>query len=105
MGGGPALYVNKIDKLRNVLIVGNEEGLVAHEIPVRELNFLSGTAPKADEILNARVRSQGHFKKARLQKKEGTYQVHFIEPEHALMPGQSVVLYRGTELVGGGIMC
>lgn len=104
IGGGPALYVNKMDTIRNVLIVGNEEDLVATEVPVRELNFLSGEAPDEGEILSARVRSQGHLKKAQLKKTGETYKVHFLEPERAIMPGQSVVLYRGTELVGGGIM-
>lgn len=104
VGGGPALYVNKMDKIRNVLIVGNEEELQIHEIPVRELNFLSGVAPAEDEVLSARVRSQGSFTEARLKKTDTGYAVSFLEPETGLMPGQSVVLYRGTELVGGGIM-
>ena len=104
VGGGPALYVNKMDKIRNVLIVGNEEELQIHEIPVRELNFLSGTAPAEDEILSARVRSQGSFTDARLYQTPDGFKISFLTPETGLMPGQSVVLYRGTELVGGGIM-
>lgn len=104
VGGGPALYVNKMDSIRNVLIVGNEEGLLAHEVPVCEVNFLSGTAPAEDEILDVRVRSLGRFSKGTLQRQGKNYKVSFLTPERAIMPGQSVVLYRGTELVGGGIM-
>ncbi len=104
VGGGPALYVNKMDKIRNVLIVGSEEELSVSTVPVRELNFLSGEAPSEEEILDARVRSQGRFTKAQLKKKGANYEVTFLDPERGIMPGQSVVLYRGTELVGGGIM-
>lgn len=105
VGGGPALFVNKMDTIKNVLIVGKEEDILSTEIPVRDFNFLSGKAPEEDEIFDARVRSLGHFSKARLIKTEAGTKVHFLQPERAVMPGQSVVLYRGTELVGGGIMC
>ncbi len=105
VGGGPALYVNKMDSIRNVLIVGNEDEMTTKQVDVRELNFLSGTAPSEDEILSARVRSQGKLVKAKLKKNGSNYQVLFLEPEQGLMPGQSVVLYKGKELLGGGIMC
>lgn len=105
VGGGPALYVNKMDKLKNMLIVGSEEDLVARDVQVRQLNFLSGSAPSEELILLARVRSQGKLLKAQLKKTGETTMVHFIEPEKGLMPGQSVVFYKGKELLGGGIMC
>ncbi len=110
IGGGPALYVNRTDKLRNVLIVGSEDELYAKSIRLREVNFLSGKVPKG--TFDIRVRSQGRLSKGRLQStptgtsnKKVELSVIFDKPERSIMPGQSLVLYRGTELVGGGIMC
>ncbi len=103
IGGGSALYVNKVDTLKNTLIVGNEDELFAKEIELRDVNFLSELPPE-DELLEVKVRSQGHFSKARVTQTGDRTIVTFEKPERAIMAGQSLVLYRGTELVGGGIM-
>ncbi|MFA4815292.1 MAG: tRNA 2-thiouridine(34) synthase MnmA [Candidatus Gracilibacteria bacterium] len=105
VGGGPALYVNKMDKIKNVLVVGGEEELIGNQINVRELNFISGTMPDENTVLHVRVRGQGKFIRAELKKSGSNYQVRFLEPEYGIMPGQSVVFYKGKELLGGGIMC
>lgn len=104
IGGGPALYVNKVDTLRNALIVGNEEELHCAQIELRDVNFLSGEAPKNGTALEAKVRSQGKLTPVHFEVKEGRNIVLFDHPERAIMAGQSLVLYQGTELVGGGIM-
>lgn len=104
IGGGPALYVKKIDKLKNALIVGSEQDLYSSNIKLKELNFISGDFPKPDEVFDIRVRNHGTFSKATLkQAKKGSI-VNFLEPIRAVMPGQSLVIYRGTEVIGGGIM-
>lgn len=103
VGGGPALYVNKMDKLKNTLIVGGEEELYTSQIGLRETNFLT-KVPRPSEVLSVRVRSLGRMNKARLKKDKKSYIIELLEPERAIMAGQSAVLYRGTELVGGGIM-
>ena len=103
VGGGPALYVNKVDTLKNALIVGSEDELYAKEVKIRDTNFLSAL-PDETEILSAKIRSQGKLSPARLLQRDGEFFVSFEKPERSIMAGQSLVLYRGTELVGGGIM-
>lgn len=103
IGGGPALYVNKVDKIKNAVIVGNEEELNSPSIRLRDMNFLSGTAPE-DELFDVKIRSHGALGKGRLVKEEDSWRVDFEEPQWAVMAGQSLVLYREKELVGGGIM-
>lgn len=104
IGGGPALYVNKVDKLSNAIIVGSEEELAVNEIIVRELNFISGKAPSEDDVYQVKIRSHGAFTPARIKKRGDRYQVSFKEPQMAVMAGQSLVLYKDRELIGGGIM-
>jgi len=103
IGGGPALYVNKVDSIKNALIVGSEDELYAKEIELRDVNFL-GAIPEPTEELHAKVRSQGKLSPARFVMRDGRSFVEFTKPERSIMAGQSLVLYRGSELVGGGIM-
>ena len=106
VGGGPALYVNKMDRISNALIVGSEEDLFANRVRLRDLNFLQGKPPEPEARLVGRVRSQGKLIPLRLHTEgKGQYEVEFLKPEKGLMPGQSVVIYQGKELLGGGIMC
>lgn len=105
VGGGPALYVNKVDRIRNVLIVGSEEELHAPSVRLRDVNFLSGKVPAEDELLDLRVRHQGRLAKGWIKRSEdGPFIIEFQEPQRAIMAGQSLVIYRGEELLGGGIM-
>lgn len=105
VGGGPALYVKNMDHLRNVLIVGNEKELYSKEIVIRDCNFLLGKTPSLVKPFKARIRSLGRMTSVRLKHDASDhYTVTFLKPERAIMSGQSLVLYQGTELVGGGIM-
>jgi tRNA-specific 2-thiouridylase len=31
-------------------------------------------------------------------------EIHFLQPQRAVTPGQSAVLYRGEECLGGGVI-
>jgi tRNA-specific 2-thiouridylase len=104
IGGGPALYVNKVDKIKNALIVGNEDALFSKSIALRETNFLSGVEPDMTVSYDVRIRNHGHLAKGRLMKEGDQYRVEFDEPQRAVMRGQSLVLYKDKELIGGGIM-
>lgn len=104
VGGGPARYVKQMDKLSNTLIVGNEEELYQGDVEIRDVNFLSGTAPDPEETLLARIRSHGELAAAKVRQEDGKTIVHFEQPQRAIAAGQSLVLYRGSELVGGGIL-
>lgn len=104
VGGGPALFVKKVDQLKNTLIVGSEEELYSKEVEIRETNFLSGDFPSEDEDLDIRIRSHGKLSRGRIRKDGDKVKVQFQVPERSVMAGQSLVLYRDTELVGGGIL-
>lgn len=97
-------YVKKVDKLSNVLIVGNDEELYTESIAIREVNFLSGSTPDSEEVFDIKIRSHGALAQGTVQKEGERMMVHFKTPQRAIMAGQSLVFYRGKELVGGGIM-
>jgi tRNA-specific 2-thiouridylase len=37
--------------------------------------------------------------------KNKKYRLIFAKPQQAITPGQSVVFYKGQEVLGGGIIC
>jgi tRNA-specific 2-thiouridylase len=103
VGGGPALYVNKVDSIRNALIVGTEDQLNSKKVELREVNFLNGEDP-GSELLDIKIRSHGRLEKGRFFREGEKTWVEFEGSVQAIMAGQSLVIYRDGELLGGGIM-
>jgi len=61
--------------------------------------------PELGEPLRARIRYHAAEASARVVAlDEGGFRVEFDEPVRAPAPGQAIVLYRGTEVVGGGTL-
>ncbi len=105
VGGGPALFVNKINWDENEIIVSSEKETAVPGIHLREVSFVSGQAPAKDQELMARVRHHGRLLAAKItQNPDGRYYVTFAQPQFGLAAGQSLVLYSGSELIGGGVM-
>ncbi len=96
-------YVVAKDLAANVLTVSRERAaqLPVSSIALTQTNWLSDTDP--GEPLTAQYRYHGPLLEGRLSSDRNS----FIPAEgasEALASGQSLVLYRGDELVGGGIM-
>jgi tRNA-specific 2-thiouridylase len=98
------LFVNKVDKISNALIVGDEEQLYSSKVGIREENFLAGQPPAPTEELDIRIRHHGKLAKGFIKEDSEGVHVEFLEPQRAIMAGQSLVIYRGKQLIGGGIM-
>ena len=97
------LYVVKLDKNKNEVIVGTEKDLYTNELYANELNFLLDIdLTKKIEVM-AKVRYRAKEAKATLELQEdGIAKVTFEEPQRAITPGQSVVFYIDDVVLGGG---
>ena len=97
------LYVVKLDKNKNEVIVGTEKDLYTNELYANELNFLLDIdLTKKIEVM-AKVRYRAKEAKATLEvQKDGIAKVIFAEPQRAITPGQSVVFYIDDIVLGGG---
>ena len=111
------LYVVEIDRRNNVLIVGEEEETYSQGLEAEDLNFISGSPPFEPQEVMIKIRYRAPLVPATLyppqtspQKGEGSVtaasrvRVVFDRKQKAVTPGQSVVFYRGDEVVGGGII-
>jgi tRNA-specific 2-thiouridylase len=103
--GGP-YYVIAKDFKKNLLIVSkNEKDLAKKELITRNVNWISGKALALPLRVKAKIRYRTKAVPATLYKL-GTknYKLIFKKSQRAVTPGQSVVFYKGDELLGGGII-
>ncbi len=101
-----ALYVTKLDKENNIVIVGKEEELYSKKLYANQLNFMINIDLSKPIEVMAKVRYRAKLAKATLYPQtEGKVKVEFKEPQRAITPGQSVVFYIDDVLLGGGKIC
>lgn len=111
------LYVLKLDRDKNEVIVGTERELYTDELMANELNFLvdinsiknlNKLQSKEQNIeqqkieIEAKIRYRSKPAKATLKIENDIAKVKFIEPQRAITPGQSVVFYLDNIVFGGG---
>lgn len=104
LSGGPFYVVGKNLK-RNTLIVSSsarDKKFYSQKLNVKKLNWISGHAPKLPLKIKAQIRYRHQATAAAIVKKT---EVVFRKPQWAITPGQSVVFYKGEELLGGGVIC
>lgn len=120
------LYVIKLDKEKNEVIVGTEKELYSNELWANELNFLvdvnslktenkeqnnmqevkhneeqqTNQLPKIE--IEAKIRYRSKPAKATLKIENNIAKVKFLESQRAITPGQSVVFYLNNIVLGGG---
>jgi tRNA-specific 2-thiouridylase len=115
IGGTGPYYVVKKDFTTNTLFVTNnpkDPVLSSKELIAENINWISGVAPKfpfkcqavirySHPAVLCVVRKHGDIKP---HKPNNKITVEFFTPQRAITPGQSVVFYKGNELLGGGVI-
>lgn len=100
------LYVIKIDKKKNAVLVGEKKELYQKEILLKNINWISGKEPFLPLRIKAKIRARHKEAPATLIKysKPHIYCLKFDKPQWALTPGQHAVFYQKNILLGGGII-
>jgi tRNA-specific 2-thiouridylase len=107
-GDGDAWYVAEKDLVRNRLTVvqGHDHAMLfTDRLTAVNLNWISGTTPHCGWVYGAKTRYRQ--KDAPCVISAVTRQscaVDFAEPQWAVTPGQSVVIYESNVCLGGGII-
>jgi tRNA-specific 2-thiouridylase len=101
-------YVVAKDIQKNTLTVSHKspEGVLANAVTgvcLKDCNWVSGKPPVSEKIYSVRCRYRQPLFKARIMNKT-KFIVQFDEPQSAITPGQSIVLYDGDVCLGGGII-
>ena len=95
------LYVVALDAEQNAVIVGTEESLLSDTCNLTECIWHQGF-PKGEVLV--KYRSTGQLVPATLKETPEGATIQFKNPQRALTPGQSAVIYAGDLVLGGGII-
>ncbi|WP_026521042.1 tRNA 2-thiouridine(34) synthase MnmA [Butyrivibrio sp. VCB2001] len=99
------LYVKRLDTENNRVILADDEDLFDKEVMVREFNWITGDAPSGPIRCQAKIRYRHKEQPATATIfADGKARIVFDEPQRAITPGQSAVLYDGEIVLGGGII-
>jgi len=100
------MYVSKVDPISNTVTLAGNEALFSRTLTAHNINLISVEEISAPMRVTAKVRYSHKEQCATVtQPDKDTLFVEFDEPQRAITKGQSVVLYDGEIVVGGGIIC
>jgi tRNA-specific 2-thiouridylase len=103
LAAGRPLYVVDVRADENRLVVGPREALLATGCLVADVNYVA--LPAVDGPVAAQARIRSHAAEAPvtlLPAADGRLAVRFAEPQPAVTPGQTIVLYDGDVVLAGG---
>ena len=97
------LHVLRLDVRRNTVVVGPREGLLRTRLLSRDVSWVAPTPPSGGIACAVQLRAHGGAHPAIVASVDdnGTT-IRFDPPVSQVSPGQSAVLYRGDEVLGGG---
>ena len=101
-GGTDPLYVVGKNAAENSLIVGAQEDLFKREVRAGDVNLISGNTWEGELRCSAKIGYRMAPADAVVRCEDGQLVVLFDEPVRAVSPGQSIVVYNGDRVVGGG---
>lgn len=104
-GGFPVpMYVVDIRPATRTVVIGPREALLGRGLVAREVNWLGEPATPGTRV-QVQVRHRSTPAGAEVLRTDGDeVELALAEPVAAITPGQSVVLYDGTAVLGGGVI-
>ena len=99
------LYVLGKDPAGNRVILGENAALFSPGLVAGQFQWVSVPAPAGEIPVEARIRHTPRAAAAFARPlPDGRVEVRFARAQRAVTPGQSVVLYRGDLVLGGGVI-
>jgi tRNA-specific 2-thiouridylase len=103
VSGPEPSYVLEVDAAANRVVVGPGELLSRRGLIADRVSWVAGSAPAEGPFeAEVRIRYRGDDVPAVIEPDGDRIRVEFRTPQRGVAPGQSVVVYRGDELLGGG---
>ncbi|MDI3257406.1 MAG: tRNA 2-thiouridine(34) synthase MnmA [Kyrpidia sp.] len=100
---GHPVYVVDILPETNRVVLGSEDRVFARGLTASGVNWIAAARPDHPLRVAAKIRYAAPEAPATVYPERGDrIRVEFDEPQRAVTPGQAVVFYQGSEVVGGG---
>jgi len=103
-GFAEPMFVVAIRPAERAVVIGPREALLGRGVVAREVNWLAET-PSVGARVQVQVRHRAAPAQAEVLRLEGDeIELALDEPVTAVTPGQSLVLYDGSRVLGGGFI-
>lgn len=102
---GQPMFVSSVDPVTNRVTLGPESDIFRDRLSAREVSWVSETPPVEPFAALVKIRYTAPESPAQITPlPNGRLEVRFENKQRAITPGQSVVLYDGNSVLGGGII-
>lgn len=102
---GERVYVTDIDARTNTVTIGRGGDLLRTTLIAKELNIIGSDSIEGSIRAEAQVRYKDTPSAATvIPEPDGSLRIIFDQPKRAITPGQSLVMYDGERLIGGGVI-
>ena len=100
-----ALYVIDIDATANTITVGPRSALACGAVRLDDCTWIDGLGPRPGDDVVLQLRAHGGVHDVAVTAVSGrVVTLRGTEPIVQVSPGQAAALYRGDELLGGGVV-
>ncbi len=105
------LYVESLDKQKNIVYVANKNDLFKREAIIKNVNWVSIEEPLKEIEVEAQIRYRSEPVKGILVPVKNVdnmtkkFKLIFEDNQSSITPGQAAVFYKDEILLGGGLIC
>ncbi len=104
-GYAEPMFVVAIRPSERAVVIGPRDELLGSGIIAREMNWLVSDEPESGTRVEVQIRHHAAPARAEIVRVEGDeIELALDEPVSAISPGQSLVLYSGERVLGGGVI-
>lgn len=101
---GYPVYVKEIRAGRNEIVVGPRESIYSEGLVASDINWIGIDELQEPMEVEIKIRYNAPAVRGKIWSENNDVITRFNQPVAAVTPGQSVVFYRGDEVLGGGII-
>ncbi len=98
------IFVSRLDPGTNEVILGFEGSQSRSEVSASCMSWISDTPPVGRFSCMGKIRYNSRAAECEVEVSEDRAFALFSEPQRGVSPGQSLVLYDGDRLIGGGFI-
>ena len=103
---GKPMFVIDINAKKNTVVLGDNEDLFNKVVIAKDVNLIAFDEITEPVRVEAKIRYSAKPSPATVYRIDNNkIKIVFDEPQRAITKGQSVVMYNGDVVVGGGIIC
>lgn len=100
---GEARYVVEIEPAAQTITIGTYDDLLTERCVATQMSF-TDRPPALGDTVGVKTRYRSEAVPARVVATGARWEVAFAEPQPRAAPGQSLVLYEGEYVLGGGVI-